>query len=275
MAVTSRGYRRTMTEQPVGTLLREWRRRRRVSQLRLASDADISARHLSFVETGRARPSADMVVRLAEYLDVPLRERNDLLVAAGHAPQYRETSLDAEELGPVRDSLRLLLTAHEPCPAVVLDRRWNLVLGNRAVPLFLAGVAPHLLEPPVNVLRLALHPDGMAARITNLGEVRHHLLARLSRQALLTGDPTLTALSAELAGYPGGPPGEVASFAPLVPIRLRSEHGELSFFSTIATFGAPADITLSELAIETFHPADPATAAALRALLPSAALEAV
>ncbi len=211
-----------------------------------------------------------MVVRLAEYLDVPLRERNDLLVAAGHAPQYRETSLDAAELGPVRDSLQLLLTAHEPCPAVVIDRQWSLVLGNRAVPLFTAGVAPHLLEPPANVLRLALHPDGMAARIINLGEVRHHLLARLSRQVLVTGDPALTTLSAELAGYPGGPPGEAAGgFEPLVTIRLRSEHGPLSFFSTIATFGAPADITLSELAIETFHPADASTATALRTLLPA------
>ena len=208
-----------------------------------------------------------MVLRLAEYLEVPMRERNDLLVAAGHAPCYRETSLDAAELGPVRDSLQLLLTAHEPCPAVVVDRQWTLVLGNRAVPLFTAGVAPHLLEPPANVQRLTLHPDGMAARIINLGEVRHHLLARLSRQALLTGDPALAALSAELAGYPGGRPGEVArGFEPIMTVRLRSEHGELSFFSTIATFGAPADITVSELAIETFHPADAPTAAALRTL---------
>jgi transcriptional regulator with XRE-family HTH domain len=256
---------------PLGTLLRDWRRRRRLSQLDLALEAGVSARHLSFLETGRSRPSREMVLHLAEQLDVPLRDRNQLLLAAGFSPAYAERAIDAPELGPVRDALELVLSGHEPYPAVVIDRWWNLVAANASLALFLDGVAPELLEPPVNALRVSLHPDGMAPRIVNFAEYAAHLLERLRRQVALTADERLASLEDELRGYatvadaqphevePGG--GEIA-----VPLRLRSAGGELAFFSTIATFGTAIDITVAELAIEAFFPADPATAAALRAL---------
>jgi len=252
----------------VGGLLREWRRRRRLSQLDLALEAGISARHLSFVETGRSRPSAQMVLHLAEQLDVPLRERNALLLAAGHAPVFGRRGIDEPEMGPVREALDAVLRGHEPYPAVVVDRHWGLVAGNRAVALLTEGVAPELLEPPVNVLRLSLHPDGMASRIVNLPEWRAHLLERLGRQAVTSGDPALAALHAELAALPGG--GRAAPHDPdageiAVPLRLRAPGGgELAFLSTITTFGTATDVTVAELAIESFFPADAATAAAMR-----------
>src|SRR3954468_1010487 len=190
----------------VGLLLRGWRRRRRLSQLDLALEGGVSTRHLSFVETGRARPSPEMVVHLAEQLEVPLRDRNRLLLAAGYAPTYRERALDEPDMGPVREALDRVLVAHEPYPAVVVDRGWNLVASNASVGLLLAGVAPHLLEPPANVLRISLHPEGVAPRIVNLGEWRAHLLERLQRQVALTGDPELAALHDELSAYPGPAP---------------------------------------------------------------------
>jgi transcriptional regulator with XRE-family HTH domain len=257
------------TQRPaVGALLRDWRRRRRLSQLDLALEAGVSARHLSFVETGRSRPSAEMVVQLAEHLDVPLRDRNALLLAAGYAPAYGQRDLDAPEMGPVREAIDRVLRAHEPYPAVVVDRHWGMVAGNRAVPVFTAGVAEHLLEPPVNVLRLSLHPDGLAPRIANLGEWRAHLLDRLGRQAVVSGDPALFVLHEELAALPGGPPAaapELDAGAIAVPLRLRDGDAELSFISTATTFGTATDVTLSELAIESFFPADESTAAAVRA----------
>ena len=195
----------------VGPLLRDWRQRRRLSQLDLAVGAGVSARHVSFVETGRARPSAEMVMQLAEHLDVPLRDRNALLLAAGYAPAFAQRDLDDPEMGPVRDVLDRLLRGHEPYPAIVVDRHWGLVAANRAVALLTEGAAPHLLEPPVNVLRLGLHPDGLAPRIRNLGEWRAHLLDRLSRQAVVSGDPALFALHEELAALPGAQPGLAAS----------------------------------------------------------------
>ncbi len=256
----------------VGMLLREWRQRRRMSQLDLALEAGVSARHLSFVETGRSRPSAEMVLHLAEQLDVPLRERNALLLAAGFAPVYGQRGLDEPEMGPVRDALQLVLDGHEPYPAIVVDRHWGMVAGNRAVALLTEGVAPHLLEPPVNVLRASLHPEGAAPRIVNLGEWRAHLLERLGRQAVMSGDPALAALHEEIAAYPGAgelPPvtdpavGEIA-----VPLRMRGPDGaELAFISTLATFGTATDITVSELAIESFFPADAATAEVVRAFV--------
>jgi transcriptional regulator with XRE-family HTH domain len=253
----------------VGTLLRDWRRRRRLSQLDLALEAGISARHLSFVETGRSRPSAQMVLHLAEQLEVPLRERNALLLAAGHAPVFGQRGIEEPEMGPVRDALDAVLRGHEPYPAVVVDRHWGMVAGNRAVALLTEGVDPALLEPPVNVLRLSLHPDGMAPRIVNLAEWRSHLLERLGRQAVTSGDPALAALHAELAALPGGGPApthdpDVAEIA--TPLRLRApDGGELAFLSTITTFGTATDVTVAELAIESFFPADAATAAAMRA----------
>ena len=254
----------------VGPLLREWRRRRRLSQFDLALEAGVSARHLSFVETGRSRPSAEMVVHLAEQLDVPLRERNQLLLAAGHAPVYGQRGLDEPEMGPVRATLERLLAAHEPNPALVIDRHWNLVLANRAIGLMTAGVSEELLTPPVNVLRIALHPDGLAPRIANFEEWSGHLLSRLAREVTATGDTGLAALYDELAALPGVserehavPHGDGASRL-MVTLRLKSPLGDLNFFSTVATFGTAVDITLAELSIESFFPADEVTAAALR-----------
>ncbi|MBW8487640.1 helix-turn-helix domain-containing protein [Actinomadura parmotrematis] len=254
---------------PVGEQLRAWRQRRRLSQLELASDADVSTRHLSFVETGRSAPSRDMVLRLAEHLQVPLRDRNLLLVAAGYAPVYAETGMAEPRMDAVRGALRQILEGHEPYPAVVVDRFWNLVDGNAAAGLFMEGAAPALLEPPVNVLRLSMHPDGMARDIVNLAEWRAHMIDRVRRHVALTADPALADLHRELRDYPdAGPAGE--AFAPpgggevLVPLRFRREGRELSFFSTIATFGTPVDITLAELAIESFYPADAVTKEFLR-----------
>ncbi|MFD8866731.1 helix-turn-helix domain-containing protein [Streptomyces sp. NPDC059590] len=264
-------------EQPsrVGALLREWRRRRRLSQLELALLADSSARHLSCVETGRARPSRAMVLRLSAALDVPLRERNTLLMAADYAPAYRESGLDDEDMASVRAALDMMLAAHEPYPAVVVDRLWNVLTGNRAMSVLMDGIPPHLLDPRPNVYRLTLHPDGLAGRLANLDEVRALFLERLRRQADANGDAELRALYEEVRDYPA-PTGAITPNAdartttrpsPIqVPLRVRTPMGELSMFGTMATFGAPADVTLSELAIELFYPLDEFTAKALRAL---------
>jgi len=257
----------TVSRSPVGELLRQWRERRRISQLDLSIEADISSRHLSFVETGRSQPSRDMVLRLADTLDVPLRERNHLLLAAGYAPVYGETALDAPQMAAVRQAIRLVLKAHEPFPAVVVDRGWSLVDANATIDLLTAGAAPQLLEPPVNVLRLALSPDGLAPRIVNLAEWRAHLLARLRREIAVSADERLIELLDELRQYPGDqpdvePPG---SGDVVVPLRIRTDLGELRFLSTIATFGTPLDVTVAELSIESFFPANPETADALRA----------
>jgi len=209
----------------VGEMLREWRERRRYSQLQLSLEADVSTRHLSFVETGRARPSRDMVLHLADVLEVPLRERNRLLLAAGFAPSYAQRALDSPEMAPVRTAVDTILAGYQPFPALVVDRGWHLVAGNAAVATLVAGAAPHLLEPPVNVLRLSLHPDGLAPRIGNLAQWRGHLLARLAREAALSGAPQLRDLLRELRDYPGGlersgPAGGIA-----VPLRLRTSAG--------------------------------------------------
>jgi transcriptional regulator with XRE-family HTH domain len=247
----------------VGPLLRDWRKRRRLSQLDLALDAGVSARHVSFVETGRSRPSADMVLQLADRLEVPLRNRNQLLLAAGHAPVFEQHDLEDPEMAPVRQAIDLILSGHEPYPAVVIDRSWEMLGANRSVALLTAGVAPDLLEPPVNVLRLALHPEGMAPRIANLGEWRGHLLDRLDRQIALTADPALVTLRDEVSGYPG--PRHVPGGEPeiAVPLRLATDAGELAFISTVSTFGTAVEITASELSIESFFPADEVTAAVL------------
>ncbi|WP_431784681.1 helix-turn-helix domain-containing protein [Streptomyces chumphonensis] len=248
----------------VGTLLREWRQRRRLSQLQLALDAGSSARHVSCVETGRARPSRAMVLRLAGTLDVPLRERNTLLLAAGYAPAFHESGMDAAGMDAVRSALDVMLGAHEPYPAVVVDRLWNVVSANAAMRRLLTGLPPALLGPPANMYRTALHPEGLLPRLVNADEVRGHLLGRLLRQVRASGDAGLRALYDEVAAH--GPPGTAdtahdgAAGPVVLPVRLRSPRGELAMFSTIATFGAPADVTLSELAVESFHPLDDATA---------------
>jgi transcriptional regulator with XRE-family HTH domain len=248
----------------IGKKLHDWRRRRRLSQLDLAGDAEISARHLSFIETGRAKPSRSMLLRLAETLDIPLRERNAWLLAAGFAPTYPEHALDSEALRPALDMVETLLAAHLPFPALAIDRHWTLICANAAIAPLLAGIAPPLLEPPVNVLRLSLHPQGLAPRIANLFEWKDHLLHRLARQIADTADPILADLAEELRRYPAGTPSPThPASAIAVPLQLRSEHGMLSFLSTTMVFGTPLDVTVSELAIETFLPADAATAAAL------------
>jgi transcriptional regulator with XRE-family HTH domain len=252
---------------PVGQLLREWRERRRLSQLELSVQAEVSTRHLSFIETGRSRPTRDMIIRLTEHLEVPLRLRNRLLLAGGYAPAYPVERLDGPRLATVRSALRGVLAGHEPYPAVLVDRHWTLLDGNAGVPLLTGGVAPELLAPPVNVLRLALHPDGMAGRIANLRQWRSHLLHRLDRQAAETGDEVLRDLHRELLGYPGGsdpvPPLSAAEL--VVPLRYRVEDVELLFFSITSVLGTPLDVTLAELAIESFLPADQATADLLHA----------
>jgi transcriptional regulator with XRE-family HTH domain len=251
---------------PVGELLREWRERRRLSQLDLAIQADISARHLSFVETGRSRPTPSMILRLTEQLGVPLRERNTLLLAGGYAPAYPQHGLDEPELESVRAALRQVLAGHEPYPAVVVDRWWELLDGNAAIAFLVEGCAPELLEPPVNVLRLSLHPDGMAPRIVNLAQWRAHLLMQLRHRAAALGDERLRELHDELLGYPGGTAEPASPAGVVLPLRYRHGDQELSFFSISAAVGTATDVTVEELAIEAFYPADAATAAALRAL---------
>jgi len=251
------------TQAHAGDLLREWRQRRRLSQLDLAIGANVSSRHLSFVETGRAKPSSEMILHLAEYLDVPLRDRNVLLLAGGYAPAYPERTLEAPELKAVQAALERVLKAHEPYPAVVVNRWWELVAANQGIGLFTRHVRPDLLEPPANALRLSLHPDGMAPRIANLPEWRAHLLARLHRQAEATGDPRLAALHAELSAYPGGQAAAPEPADVVVPLRYRGPAAELSFLSLTAVIGTPMDVTVEELAIESFYPADDATVAAL------------
>ena len=255
---------------PVGDLLRVWRQRRRMSQLDLALEAEISQKHLSFVESGRSAPSREMVLNLAERLELPLRERNAMLVSAGYAPIFPERSLDDPALKPAREAIDLVLKGHEPYPALAIDRHWTLVASNAAVPPLLAGVVEQtLLEPPINVLRLSLHPGGLTPRIANLAEWRLHLLQRLRHQIDVTADPKLARLLRELEGYPAPDadlPERARNYAGVViPLQLATPGGVLSFFSTTTVFGTPVDVTLSELAIEAFFPADEATAKALRA----------
>lgn len=255
---------------PVGELIRQWRQHRRVSQLDLALDAEISPKHLSFVETGRSQPSREMILRLAEQLQVPLRARNALLHAAGYAAVFVERPLDDPALGPARAAVDLVLKGHEPYPALAIDRHWTLVASNRIVPMLLQGIEPSVLQPPVNVLRLSLHPAGLAPRIANLDQWRRHLLDRLRRQIDATADPSLRELFEELRGYPahddGPSPVDSDYGGVVVPFELKTPDGVLAFFSTTTVFGTPVDITLSELAVESFFPADAQTASALRRL---------
>jgi transcriptional regulator with XRE-family HTH domain len=260
----------TTQPQDVGRHLREWRQRRRMTQLDLALEAEISTRHLSFVETGRAQPSRAMVLHLCDRLDVPLRDRNTLLVAAGYAPAYPQRALTDPALQHARAAVDLVLRGHEPYPALAIDRHWTLVSANRAVAPLLAGAQASLLKPPVNVLRLSLHPEGLAPRIANLLEWRTHLLEHLRQQIEITADATLHVLMEELRGYPASvsrtPPRPEAFGGVVVPLQLATDSGTLSFFSTTTIFGTPVDVTLSELAIESFFPADALTSDALRRL---------
>jgi transcriptional regulator with XRE-family HTH domain len=256
------------TKAGVGELLRDWRNRRRMSQLDLALEVNVSARHLSFVETGRSQPSRELLLSLAEQLEIPLREQNALLLAAGYAPVFGETPLETEEMTPVRRALDAILAGHEPYPAVIVDRQWEIVASNKPARMFLEGVSEELTAPPANALRITLHPDGMAPRILNFAEWSAHLLIRLHRQALLSQDPALAELERELLSYPGVEPHSAAAEPAemlFVPLFLQIPDGPaLSMFSTLATFGTALDITLEELSIESFFPADEETESYLR-----------
>ena len=253
-----------------GALLRRWRHRRGRSQLALAADAEVSARHLSWLETGRAQPSRAMALRLARCLDLPLRDRNALLVAAGYAPMYAERALTDAALRPAREALQRLLDAHEPAPALAVDRHWQLVAANRMVEPLLAAVAPALRAPPVNVLRLSLHPDGLAPLIADLPAWRRHVMQRLGQQLASSGDPQLAALRTELRALAVAAGGDqhdddgAASADPIVPLVLNTPWGRLAFVTTVTVFGAAHELTLAELAVETLLPADTATADALQ-----------
>ena len=258
--------------QPIGDLLRDWRQRRRLSQLDLALEAEISTRHLSFLETGRAQPSREMILQLAEHLEVPLRDRNILLVAAGYAPVFPERPLSDPALAAARKVIDTILTGHEPHPALAVDRHWTILAHNKAIAPLLEGVSEVLLRPPINALRLALHPDGVAPRIGNYAEWRAHLLSRQHRQLELSADRELGRLFEELAAYPkpdGVAQRTATSREPgiAVPLHLETSHGPLAFVSTTTVFGTPIDITLAELALETFFPADEATAVIMRRLV--------
>lgn len=259
--------------QPIGNLLRDWRQRRRFSQLDLACEAEISQRHLSFIESGRSTPSREMILHLAKQLDVPLRERNAMLLAAGYAPTFAERTLDDPAMVEARRTLDVILKGHEPYPALVVDRHWTMIAANAPVGLLMGGVEPELLEPPVNVMRLSLHPGGLAPRIVNLGAWKAHAVERLRRQHRTTGDKKIEALLSEISAYDHaghgpderepahGPASDVA-----VALKLRTDAGLLSFLSTTTIFGTAVEITLSELVLEAFYPADPLTAEILRNL---------
>lgn len=253
---------------PLGEQLREWRTRRRMSQMDLALDSEISTRHLSFIETGRSKPSAAMLQRIADCLDVPHRARNAMLLAAGYAPDFQERSLDSPEMAGMRAIIDHVLKGHEPYPALAVDRHWNMVAANEAIAILIEQVSPALLEPPANVLRIALHPDGLAPQIVNYAMWRAHILHRLDLQIEASADAGLIALRKELADYAveandneGAPVSSIA-----VPLVLDTIVGRISFVSTVTIFGTPVDITLSELAIEAFFPADADSAALLQRL---------
>ncbi|SRR6266508_1063600 len=271
-SATSTAVRPPVIPNSVGAMLRDWREDRRRSQMDLAIDVGVSTRHLSFVETGKSKPSPELVLAIAEHLDVPLRERNAMLLAAGYAPRYQQTPLDDEALASVRSALSELIRAHDPYPALVVDRHWNMVMANTGAMALVATVATHLLEPPLNVYRATLHPEGMAPHIANLDEWAHYLLGTLDRQVAVTRDPALRALLDEVSGYPNiaelRQAWRTRSNVPtvVVPLKLRVPDGDggtliQSWFSTNTSIGTPADITLDELHVELFHPADEATAA--------------
>jgi len=250
----------------IGEHLREWRQRRHLSQLDLASDAEISARHLSFVETGRSAPSRDMVLKLAERLDVPLRERNVLLVAAGFAPAFPQRALDDPALQSAREAINLVLKAHEPNPALIVDGLWNLIEANRAASLLWDGVDPELLEPPINMLRLGVHPGGLPRISSMTAACNAPLIHRLKRRSREDADPALATLIEEVESYLPGEPPDGAATQPVVSLRLQTPLGEVALFTVIATLGAPLDVTAANLAIETFLPMDPTSAARLAEL---------
>lgn len=249
----------------VGDRLRRWRERRHLSQLALAAQAGVSARHLSFVETGRAQPGRDTLLQLADELEIPLRERNVMLVAAGFAPVFQHRRFDDPSFDPIRAIVNITLERHKPFPAYVIDRHWNVVLTNAAVPELYEGVDEALMGPPVNVVRMMLHPGGLAPRIRNLPVWRSHLLAQMRRQIELTGDPQLERLLREALAYPAsGAAAPEWTGGPAVPLEIQTRIGLLSFIGATTVFGSPVDVTLEEIALEVMHPADAFTEQAVR-----------
>jgi transcriptional regulator with XRE-family HTH domain len=253
----------------LGDHLRAWRKVKRMSQLDLALEAEISARHLSFIETGRSRASREMVLRLAEQLEAPPRQANAMLVAAGYAPVFSEHALTDPALGEARKMIELILESQKPYPAFALDRGWNIVASNSALPELFEGVSEALMTRPVNAMRISLHPDGLAPRIVNLAEWREHLLSRLRRQVAMTADPVVSDLLDEITAYPmpkgsARPTPTIDHGAVAVPLRIQTRLGVLSFLSTTTVFGTPLDVTLSELALELFFAADVVTDMAVR-----------
>lgn len=266
-------YHDRMARAAVGELIKEWRARRRRSQMDLALDVGVSTRHLSFVETGRSRPSPELILALAHHLEVPLRERNTLLLAGGYAPRFSQSSIDDPSMQRVRSSMQRMLDAHDPYPGVVIDRQWNVVLANRAAMGLTVGVDASLLGPPMNVYRLCLHPDGLASRTTNFTDWAAYLLQQLRRTITLTGDAGLQAILDEVMAYPNvariAPLAEIAAWDEpplLVPFRYETPMGEVSLFTTLTTFGTPLDVTIDEIAIELFFPSDDASDALLSTL---------
>ncbi|MBA2777115.1 MAG: helix-turn-helix transcriptional regulator [Chloroflexia bacterium] len=259
----------SIVERTVGDVLRDWRRRRHFSQLDLALEAQVSARHLSFLETGRSHPSRDLLLRLADSLDVPLRERNAMLLAGGFAPVFPERPLSDPALAAAREAVALVLKGHEPYPALAIDRYWTLLAANQPVERLLTSVPAELLSPPANVLRICFHPDGLAPRILNRATLFPHMIERLQHEIHLTCDPKLETLRDELLSYPAMqslPPRHVSSQAIVVPFQLQSDIGVVNFITTTTVFGTPVDVTLDELAIESFFPADAETAEHMRLL---------
>jgi transcriptional regulator with XRE-family HTH domain len=247
-----------------GALMRTWRQRRRLSQLDLALEADVSARHVSFIETGRSAPSRSMVLKLAAALDVPAREQNQLLLAAGLAPMYSERPLDDPGMSAVRAGIERVLAAYNPFPCLAVDRDWNVLQVNAGTAVLLDGVPAHLMEHP-NALRISLHPDGLAPRIRNLAQWRHHVIGRLRREAAVSGSAESAALLAEIESYPGGQVDTAELGGVAVPLEIDGGDGTvLRFLSTVTTFGTALDLTAAELSLEAFLPADEATAEALR-----------
>lgn len=268
-SMTRRSYGRGMPTAAVGDLLRDWRHRRHRSQMDLALDVGVSPRHLSFVETGRSRPSPELVLALARHLEVPLREQNTLLLAAGYAPRFHETSLDDDAMARIRASLQRMLDAHDPYPGVVIDRQWNVVLANAAALQLTAGVPDHLLGPELNVFRLSLHPEGLAARTRNFEDWATYLLGQIRRTVRITGDERMAAIEEEVRAYPNVaalPDRPLVEDEPplLVPVVLDVGGTDVALFTTLTTFGTPRDVTLDELAVELFFPADDAAEDLLR-----------
>ena len=252
--------------QTAGELIRFWRTRRGLSQLELSLDANVSTKHLSFVETGRSRPSRQLLVHLAQHLDLPIGERNRLLLAGGFAPPYLEQPFDGEVMQPLRESLRRLLEAHEPNPALIVDGLWNLIEANRAASLLWDGVDPELLEPPINMLRLGVHPGGLPRISSMTAACNAPLIHKLKRRSREDADPALADLIESVENYlPDEPPDRPAT-QPVVSLDLRTPLGEVRLFTVIATLGAPLEVTAANLAIETFLPMDEESAGRLSEL---------